>query len=269
MSACPIVTRGDFVVRVKDGASFVKEIAMMGDVSISPGGWTTERHRNTDGSYAAYAPSRTEENVTTVSVQAKALGGLAGVDTSLQVLTLVQTHAASAVYTATLKHKAPGAVKWTSATLTFAAGATSADTDDNADAALVAMFPTAVVAHATPGTITATFPAGWSLKVFSSTLGTGTFTATVTATGGTAADELSIADLVNRSGHYEKLVPVLGTGQCLSEEKTLTWEIDAGGRRWTFPASTHTGSFAAPLTGMTVDLAIECPQHVPTVGAVV
>lgn len=262
--ACDIVKEGDFILRVKDGSSPAVgiDIEMWGSASFTPGAWTLEDQRLPGGGFTDYAPTRTEEQATVLSFTGRQVGS-PGDGTQIPTLTLVYTYVSGAVQEAVIDVWDPNALAPRRETLTWTQATNLAAVDGLVAAEVLAELGIVVVASPS-GTVAIAFPAGTTVKVVSTTAGTATLTAAVTYTGGTVAAELTLADIMLQSGQYPRLVSTTGTGTCDTDEKTLTWELEADGKIYSFPKSTVNGGATIARAGIDWAASITSRQGYPT-----
>jgi hypothetical protein len=236
--ACDIVKEGDFILRWKDGSSPVVSaaISLWGSASFTPGGWTLEDQRLPGGGFTSYSPTRTEEQPTVLSFTGRQIGS-PGDGTQIPTLTIVQTYVSGSVQEVQIDVWAPNALAPTREVLAWTMATDLAATDNLLEAEILAELGITAT-NAVAGTVVAVFPAGTTVNVVSSSVTTATLSATRTYTGGTAAAEVTLADICLQSGQYPRLTSTTGTGTCDTDEKTLTWELEADGKIYSFPKGT-------------------------------
>lgn len=262
--ACDIVKEGDFILRVKDGSSPAVgiDIEMWGSASFTPGGWTLIDQREPGGGYTDYAPSRDEEQPTTLTFTGRQIGS-PGDGTQIPTLTIVQTYVSGSVQEVVIDVWDPNALAPRRETLEWTMATDLAATDNLLEAEILAELGLTAT-NAVAGTVVAVFPAGTTVNVVSSSVTTATLTATRVYTGGTVAAELTLADIMLQSGQYPRLVSTTGTGTCDTDEKTLTWELEADGKIYRFPKSTVNGGATIARAGIDWAATITSRQGYPT-----
>jgi hypothetical protein len=203
--ACDIVKEGDFILRWKDGSSPVVSaaISLWGSASFTPGGWTLEDQRLPGGGFTSYSPTRTEEQPTVLSFTGRQIGS-PGDGTQIPTLTIVQTYVSGSVQEVQIDVWAPNALAPTREVLAWTMATDLAATDNLLEAEILAELGITAT-NAVAGTVVAVFPAGTTVNVVSSSVTTATLSATRTYTGGTAAAEVTLADICLQSGQYPRL----------------------------------------------------------------